>query len=155
MKKKTREQVFKKFDGHCAYCGEEIEYDKMQVDHIKPADNLRLYKEYLKLAKSEEGNEIQRANWLRIAENCKKKVICDFGSLKNVDAIENLLPACADCNMYKSSFSVEQYRKTVKTLHLRMKYKSRMKLELFRKYNVKENQPFDGVFYFEKVGNDT
>lgn len=32
--KKIREQVYSKYDGHCAYCGCELEYKDMQVDHI-------------------------------------------------------------------------------------------------------------------------
>lgn len=36
MKKKTRVAVYKKFDGHCAYCGRHIAYNDMQVDHFKP-----------------------------------------------------------------------------------------------------------------------
>lgn len=32
--KKIREQVYQKFKGHCAYCGCELEYKDMQVDHI-------------------------------------------------------------------------------------------------------------------------
>lgn len=32
--KKVRQVVYDMFDGHCAYCGCEIEYKKMQVDHI-------------------------------------------------------------------------------------------------------------------------
>lgn len=31
-----REQVFDKFDGRCAYCGEIVLLDKFQVDHLKP-----------------------------------------------------------------------------------------------------------------------
>lgn len=31
-----RHSVYKKYDGHCAYCGREIEYKDMQVDHLKP-----------------------------------------------------------------------------------------------------------------------
>lgn len=34
--KKIREQVYNKYNGHCAYCGCELEYEKMQVDHAKP-----------------------------------------------------------------------------------------------------------------------
>lgn len=33
--KKIREQVYAKYNGHCAYCGCELEYKDMQVDHIK------------------------------------------------------------------------------------------------------------------------
>lgn len=33
--KKVREQVYQKYNGHCAYCGCELEYKDMQVDHIE------------------------------------------------------------------------------------------------------------------------
>lgn len=33
--KKIRELVYAKCNGHCAYCGREIAYRDMQVDHIK------------------------------------------------------------------------------------------------------------------------
>lgn len=32
--KKIREAVYAKYDGHCAYCGREIAYSDMQVDHF-------------------------------------------------------------------------------------------------------------------------
>ena len=34
--KSVRMQVYKKYDGHCAYCGCNLEYKDMQVDHINP-----------------------------------------------------------------------------------------------------------------------
>ena len=36
--KQTRELVYKKYNGHCAYCGCELKYKDMQVDHFKPID---------------------------------------------------------------------------------------------------------------------
>lgn len=36
MKKSVREQVYRKYNGHCAYCGCELEMKDMQVDHIQP-----------------------------------------------------------------------------------------------------------------------
>ena len=33
--KKTRQQVYEKYNGHCAYCGCELEYKDMQVDHVE------------------------------------------------------------------------------------------------------------------------
>ena len=36
MNKKIRLAVYEKYDGHCSYCGEKIEYSKMQVDHMFP-----------------------------------------------------------------------------------------------------------------------
>ena len=34
--KKTREAVYAKYDGHCAYCGRAIDIKDMQVDHFLP-----------------------------------------------------------------------------------------------------------------------
>lgn len=48
MTKKTRELVYQKYNGRCAYCGCEIALKEMQVDHIIPqrlggADSLENY----------------------------------------------------------------------------------------------------------------
>ena len=40
MTKTQRQQVHQKYGGHCAYCGKEIAFKDMQVDHITPK---RLY----------------------------------------------------------------------------------------------------------------
>lgn len=36
LSKSERMQVYEKCKGHCAYCGCELEYKDMQVDHVKP-----------------------------------------------------------------------------------------------------------------------
>ena len=36
ISKKTREAVWNKYNGRCAYCGREIAYKDMQVDHFRP-----------------------------------------------------------------------------------------------------------------------
>ncbi len=36
LTKAERQQVYGKCKGHCAYCGCELEYKDMQVDHMKP-----------------------------------------------------------------------------------------------------------------------
>ena len=42
INKELRQRVYQKYNGHCAYCGKEIEYKDMQVDHFIP-----LYKDSL------------------------------------------------------------------------------------------------------------
>lgn len=37
ISKKIRQQVYQKYNGHCAYCGRYIEYKDMQVDHFIPS----------------------------------------------------------------------------------------------------------------------
>lgn len=34
--KKLRELIYRKYQGHCAYCGCKLEYKDMQVDHVIP-----------------------------------------------------------------------------------------------------------------------
>jgi uncharacterized protein (TIGR02646 family) len=36
ISKETRQAVYAKYDGRCAYCGRSIEYKDMQVDHFIP-----------------------------------------------------------------------------------------------------------------------
>ena len=36
ISKSKREAVYRKYNGHCAYCGREIAYKDMQVDHFLP-----------------------------------------------------------------------------------------------------------------------
>lgn len=36
INKSKREEVYQKYNGHCAYCGREIAYKDMQVDHFLP-----------------------------------------------------------------------------------------------------------------------
>ena len=36
ISKAKREAVYQKYNGHCAYCGREIAYKDMQVDHFRP-----------------------------------------------------------------------------------------------------------------------
>lgn len=42
--KKTREAVYNKYDGHCAYCGKELEPKGWQLDHLIPVQRERFKK---------------------------------------------------------------------------------------------------------------
>jgi len=43
--KKVREAVYQKYDGHCAYCGKELEPKGWQLDHLIPYQRER-WKKY-------------------------------------------------------------------------------------------------------------
>ena len=68
-----REAVYKKMDGHCAYCGRPITMREMQIDHVIP----------IKFQGRED---------------------------RDLNAMDNLLPACRRCNHYKDTMSVETFR---------------------------------------------
>ena len=36
LTKKQRQELYLKYDKKCAYCGKDINYNEMQVDHIFP-----------------------------------------------------------------------------------------------------------------------
>jgi 5-methylcytosine-specific restriction endonuclease McrA len=125
--KNKRLDVFNKYGGRCAYCGIELDINDFQVDHKVP-------KRYFEIS-GEDG----------------------------VDDIDNLMPSCSVCNHYKRSLSLENYRNEwLGKLHLRIKripknprsdkgkkYKKYME-KILERYNISEDKPFDGVFYFEK-----
>ena len=106
--KKIRKQVYEKYNGHCAYCGCEIQYKDMQIDHMTP-----LYWH---------GGE---------------------------DNIENYMPACRMCNFYKSTSTIEKFRKNIQTLHDRLE--KTFIYRLAKKYGVVVEIKEPIKFYFEKV----
>lgn len=57
MNKEQRLQVYNKYNGHCAYCGKEIDYKDMQIDHIIPQ-----YKGKLQGKTTEELNSFDNYN---------------------------------------------------------------------------------------------
>ncbi len=47
MEKEIRQKVHSKYYGKCAYCGKDIEYEEMQVDHIIPKERFGNYQDKL------------------------------------------------------------------------------------------------------------
>ncbi len=121
MKKSLRLIVYNKFDGKCGYTGTPLK-DDWQVDHIKP--------------------------------------LC----LETNNSISNLIPAQRIVNHYKRSLSLELFRVWyLGGLHLRLKKlprnptnpksikKKEYLTEVASLFNITEDKPFSGVFYFETL----
>lgn len=109
--KQIREQVYQKYNGHCAYCGCKLEYKNMQVDHV----------------------------------------VAVYGHNGSND-INNLMPSCRMCNFYKSTFSIEVFRKHLETLHEKLQKSFIYRLAL--KYGLITEHKDKVVFYFEKEKNN-
>lgn len=84
INKSVRLKVYDKCNGRCAYCGKELN-GKFQVDHIKPTFR---------------GWTDEEMTRHRVGE-------------RGTDDIDNLLPACARCNKWKSTWSIEQFRNEI------------------------------------------
>ena len=65
------------------------------------------------------------------------------------DSFDNLNPSCRRCNHYKRSYTLEEFRKLMVTLHERVakQYISKVAID----YGLVKIEPFDGKFYFEKL----
>lgn len=107
--KKIRELIYSKYSGHCAYCGCELEYKDMQVDHI---------------------NSVY---------------------LGGIDSVDNYNPACRMCNFYKSTLSIEEFRKQLGLLLGRLE--KTFIYRLARKYGLIKEIDKDIKFYFERLTN--
>lgn len=62
---------------------------------------------------------------------------------------DNLHPACRQCNFYKSTFTINEFRKQLFTLHERIQKPFINRLG--EKYGIVTIKPFDGKFYFELI----
>ena len=90
MTKKEREAIYNKYNGHCAYCGIELEYKDMQVDHIIPQ---------------------RRAT----AKAGRGRVSIDV-----IEDPSNLICSCRSCNHYKRAHSLETFRRYIEEIPMKL-----------------------------------
>jgi 5-methylcytosine-specific restriction endonuclease McrA len=70
------------------------------------------------------------------------------------NGIENLNPACKDCNLYKGASSIETFRAFTKQMlneKLHYLFKSKTKMQVAINFGAIELKKWDGKFYFEKI----
>ena len=93
-RKERREKVWLKFNKHCAYCGKEIEYKDMQIDHMIPKafngnndfENLmpscRRCNHYKREENLEGFRRLMKTLHERIQNQYTAKVAIDYGIIK-------------------------------------------------------------------------
>lgn len=111
MTKAERLEVYQKTGGHCAYCGCDLDFKDMQVDHVIPL-----------------------SGW----------------NEQGPDTLDNMLPACRSCNHYKSTSTLEDFRKHVENMpNVLMRdsvtYKNAVR------FGLVEPKPHPVTFYFESM----
>lgn len=127
ISKKTREEVYSKFNGLCAYTGKPLD-DKWQVDHIRSKYNCIYHKDVLDM------NSID--NFF--------PAISIINHYKRAETVETF-------REYMKSFH-KRLAKLPKTTSLertkkRIAYMNRI-AELF---DITVDKPFSGIFYFETL----
>lgn len=131
MTKKQRLEVYNKYGGRCAYCGQTITYIEMQVDHKVPV-------------------AVYGYNW-QGKRHSKKDFIAIFGQEKYdaIHGIDNLMPACVYCNHHKRQWTLEMYRDIVSKITVKVSKDYLVKRGI--RYGIIETKEWDKKFYFEKV----
>ena len=114
----TRKNLYEKYNHRCAYCGCELEYKDMQIDHVE---------------------SVYRNN--DIAQTMSEKEMYDES---------NLLPACRQCNFYKSTFTIEQFRQRLKNVMMPNLQKDFL-YRLAAKYGLVEETDKSIIFYYETL----
>lgn len=114
--KKKRLELYEKYNHRCAYCGCELEYKDMQVDHIKSV----------------------YVNTDLTTNMTEKEMYSD----------RNLLPACRQCNLYKSTMTLDQFRERLQTTLIENITKS-FQWRLAEKYGLVQYTPREIKFYYE------
>ena len=122
ISKAIRERVWNKYGCKCAYCGNNIEYKKMQIDHIEPAYH----------------------NWdERTFAACPNVV-------KGSDDEGNLNPSCARCNKWKGTWSIEDFRREIQAQIERLnKYSSNYRMA--KDYGLLSENNIEVKFDFETL----
>ncbi|MCG8208334.1 HNH endonuclease [Tenacibaculum finnmarkense] len=125
--KELRDAIFKKYNGKCAYCGDDLK--KMQVDHIIP-----------------------QRNFLESVINGKDiPIFLKHLNENDLNHIDNLNPSCATCNNFKDTFSLTAFRRELgNQLNRAKKYSSNFRFAL--KYGQVKETPTEIIFYFERCG---
>ena len=116
--KKIRIALYDKYNHRCAYCGCELEYKDMQIDHV---ESVYANTDYRQTMTEEE-----------------------------MYAEENLLPACRQCNFYKSSMTVDNFRKRLTTTLMENLQKN-FNYRLALKHGLIEEHIDPVRFYFETL----
>lgn len=130
LTKKQRAELRMKFGGRCAYCGCELG-DKWHADHVQAV--------------------------LRKSEQCMKAAAKGIFKLKATGEVfrpeaeckENIFPACAPCNLLKTSYSLEMFRKQV-SLQVERGRRSSVNFRTAERFGLIEAIEKPVVFWFEK-----
>ena len=117
----NRQEVHDKYDGHCAYCGKEITLKQMQVDHKEP-----------------------------IFRNSTDKELIWYKRDRGTHDMDNLMPSCARCNRWKSTYTIEQFRNEIQ-LQIQRLNSYNNNYRMAKDYNLIQETNEPVVFYYERI----
>ncbi|EJN1849258.1 HNH endonuclease [Salmonella enterica] len=131
LTKKQRAELRMKFGGRCAYCGCVPPEKGWHADHVEAV--------------------------LRKSEQCMKAAAKGIFRLKTTgevfrpeaDCPENIFPSCAPCNLLKTTYSLEMFRKQV-SLQVERGRRSSVNFRTAERFGLVEVIEKPVVFWFEQ-----
>ncbi|HIH9407458.1 TPA: HNH endonuclease [Yersinia enterocolitica] len=94
LSKKQRAELREMFGGKCAYCGCDLPDKGWHADHVEAA--------------------LRKWDFSpRRADGTRKVIYSGEHWKPENDVLDNLVPACAPCNLFKATFSVEMFREQI------------------------------------------
>ncbi|GHW90043.1 TPA: HNH endonuclease [Vibrio cholerae] len=132
---KKRKIIWDKSGGKCWYCGCELPEKGWHADHLEP---------------------VYRTTELVPVEKRKNPYMREFrhdGGFEKPErnSEENLVPACAPCNLFKSTFPIEVFRKEI-SLQIERARRSSVNFRTAERFGMIEIIDKPVVFWFEKQG---
>jgi len=146
------------FGGKCAYCGNELQ-SGWHVDHIDPVirktRTVPAHWRHEETGEKIEQNELHRLREMDETEErykwkyIQRKEVPDGFVYPELNVIENMLPACASCNINKHNGSVEDFRQMIYGFikHLNG---ANTQYKLAKRYGLVQETNEKIVFYFER-----
>lgn len=131
LNKQQREALHAKYGGKCAYCGCELS-NKWHADHIVP-----VIRDLERVKKGQ--------YWTKRSKNTHNN--------PHLEIMENLNPACIQCNIHKSSLSLESFRRILSEKLERLERYSK-DYRFAVTFGLIQPTPKPIIFYFEKVANN-
>lgn len=130
--KKQRAEVWAKSNGHCWYCGNQLPEKGWHVDHVEAViRNVRYV-------------------WNK-EKQCYDTIQTGKMSYEVRHTIDNMVPACPPCNLYKSTYSLEEFRHLIQSSPERYR-KQNSGIRAAERFGMIEFTEKPVVFWFEQQG---
>lgn len=129
---KQRQALRSIFGGRCAYCGCELPEKGWHADHVEPVGRITDYT-------TVEGKfKLIRTGEVSCPEN---------------ERTDNYYPACAPCNLFKASYSVEGFRRTIANQVTRARETS-VNFRTAERFGLIQSTEQPVVFWFERYSQE-
>jgi len=134
--KKQRGTVWDKSKGKCWYCGQKLPEKGWHVDHLNPVFRVI-------------NTQTTAINMFGYTSETVQKLLDNGGMLNpENDTIENMVPSCAPCNLFKATFTIDQFRKEIE-LQVERARRSSVNFRTAERFGLIEAPPRPVIFWFE------